>query len=78
MKSRTSPQRKGPFSCSALSWFWQRLKQAVISVMLSSHLSMSSSVFWKISHSDLNVFLASLPRHEFLIGKASIIFSNFY
>lgn len=41
---------------------------------LSSHLFMSSSVFWKISHSDLSVFLACLPRHGFLVAKASVIF----
>lgn len=35
----------------------------------SSHLFMSSSVFWKICHSDLNVFLAWV-----LIAKASVMF----
>lgn len=44
---------------------------------LSSHLFVSSSVFWKISHSDLSVFLACLPRHGFLIARASVIFFLF-
>lgn len=56
---------------------FQLLNAEVGFVMLSSHLSVSSSVLWKISHPDLNVFLACLPRREFLIGKVTIMFFYF-
>lgn len=75
----SSPQRKPPLSCLTLRLFLAEMKMSSAIHNLSSHLFVSSSVFWKISHSDLNVFLACLPRHGFLIARASVIFfSVFY
>lgn len=61
----TPPQRKPPLSCLTLRLFLAEMKTSSAICNLSSHLFMSSSVLWKISHSDLNVFLACLPRHGF-------------
>lgn len=73
----TPLQRKPPLSCLTLRLFLAEVKMSSAIRNLSSHLFVSSSVFWKISHSDLSVFLACLPRHGFLVAKVSVIFFCF-